>query len=76
MISATIILALLHAPNGHDIHVNPREVTSMHAAIPGKKNELVTEGVRCVINLTDGRFVSVVETCDEVSRLFQTKRPP
>ncbi|MGY2987730.1 hypothetical protein [Bradyrhizobium sp. USDA 4508] len=71
MIAATIVLVLLHAPNGHEILVNPREVTSMRAAIPDQKNEHFTDDVHCMISLTDGKFVTVVETCDTVRRLFE-----
>lgn len=74
MITATLVLILLHAPNGNEILLNPREVTSLHAAIPGKANRQFDNDVKCVINTTDGKFVSVVETCEEVSRAIQQPR--
>lgn len=77
MILATVVLVTLHGVNGHEIFVNPREVTSMHAAIPGKPNKTFTEGVRCMISTTDGKFVTVIETCEAVRQLFQnSKREP
>jgi len=67
------VLVLLHGPNGHDILINPAAVTSMHAAIEGQKNEYVTDAARCAINTSDGKFVSVVETCETVRELFRQK---
>lgn len=66
-----VVLVILHAPNGHEILLNPRAVTSMHAAVPGKTNELIVDDVRCVINTYDGKFVSVIEPCDTVRQLLR-----
>lgn len=71
--AVTLALVLLHGPNGHEILINPATVTSMHAAIEGQKNQLVTDEVRCIINTSDGKFVSVVETCDVIRELFRHK---
>lgn len=68
---AASVLVLLHAPDGHEIHINPVTVTSMHAAIEGQKNKSVTEQVKCLINTTDGKFLAVVETCDVVRKLLE-----
>jgi hypothetical protein len=59
-------LVLLHSPNGHGILINPAAVTSMQAAVPGKANANISEAVRCLINTSDGKFVAVIETCDQV----------
>ena len=71
MIVAQIILVLLHGPSGAEIMVNPREVVAMHAKVPDKDNEHFTEGVQCLINTTDGKFVSVAEPCETVRRFLQ-----
>lgn len=65
------VLILLHGPNGHEILINPATVSSMHAAISGKPNQLMTEEVKCLINTTDGKFLSVVESCDVVRKLLE-----
>ena len=64
-------LVLLHSPNGHGILINPAAVTSMQSAVHGKANAHIHEGVRCLINTSDGKFVSVIETCDQVRGLFR-----
>jgi hypothetical protein len=69
-------LVLLHAPQGHDIYINPSSVTTMRAAVPGKSNELVTDEVKCLLNTSDGKFISVIETCEEVRALLRGRHYP
>jgi hypothetical protein len=75
VILATVVLLVLHGPNGHEITLNAQQVTSLHAAIPGQPNRQFTDKTRCIVNTTDGKFISVVETCDEVSRAINEPRP-
>jgi hypothetical protein len=76
VIDLAVVLVLLHAPQGHDIYVNPDTVTTMRAAVPGKANELVSDEVQCLLNTSDGKFISVVETCDQVRTLFRGRHYP
>jgi hypothetical protein len=68
-------LVLLHGPHGHKIYINPESVTTIRAS-PNEKNEHFTEAVRCLLNTSDGKFISVVETCEEVRELFQQRKLP
>jgi hypothetical protein len=68
-------LVALTAGNGTAILVNPEQVTSLRAASPGQQKHF-THTVRCMINLTDGKFVTVIETCDAVRALLGKARPP
>jgi len=75
MIIATTVavlfrLVVLHARGG-EIHVNPNEVTHMRAHPPGEEHRAFTEDVECMINLSDGKFVTVIETCETVRKLFE-----
>ena len=63
-------LLLLHGPTGREIRINPRNVTSLHAPQPGQRNTSVTAGANCLINTSDGKFVSVAETCEAVSQMI------
>jgi hypothetical protein len=74
MIEAAAILLLLHGPDGHEIMLNPRQVTSLHAAMPGQKNKQFTDGVHCLVNTADGKFISVIETCEEINRAITQPR--
>src|SRR5215203_4680429 len=70
-----IAFLLLHGPTGREITINSRNVTSLHAPVPGQHNKLLADGVGCLINTSDGKFVSVVETCEAVSRMIETRKP-
>ena len=69
---ATAIVIILHAPDKHEIRINPRQVTSLHSPKPNRtKEDLYSEEVKCLVNLTDGKFVSVIETCVHVEHLLE-----
>ena len=59
------VLILLHGATGNEIIVNTNEIVSMREG-DGVHNQYVTQGVRCVINTTDGKFISVAETCSDI----------
>jgi hypothetical protein len=71
LIAAAVVLVLLHTPKGYEVYVNPESVTSMHADRPGATHEVFTDAVKCLLNLSDGKFVSVIETCDQVRALLE-----
>lgn len=55
-------LIVLHAPDGHEVFVNPGEVTVLHQRLaPGEHR--YTEKASCLINTTDGKFITVIESC-------------
>jgi hypothetical protein len=65
----TLVLIALHTVDGVEILINPDEIAVLRPsseAAKGKPNSLIVGGVRCVIGLTTGKFVSVVETCPTV----------
>lgn len=66
-------LILLHAPDGREIDVNAEEITSLHCKLPNVENRLFADGVNAVINLTDGKHVSVKETCSEIREKLREK---
>jgi hypothetical protein len=70
-IAATLIL--LHSPGGGKIWVNPEEVTSLRSAKSGEEGKHFTEEAHCLISLGDGKFVTVVERCDDVQNLMEFK---
>jgi len=60
LIAATGLI-VLHAPDGHEVFVNPAEVTLLHQKLTGKAG--FVESATCLINTTDGKFVTVTENC-------------
>jgi hypothetical protein len=70
-VAAVVILVMVHGLGNRSILVNPRQVTSLHAANPSQPNRYLTDEVKCLIGLTDGKFVSVLETCEEVKVILE-----
>lgn len=68
---AVSVLILLHGPDGREIDVSSDEITSLHCKLPGSANKMFADGVNAVINTTDGKYVSVRETCGEVRDAIQ-----
>ena len=69
MVLVALVLIVLHSGSGDPIDVNVDEITSMRRAEQGHAH--VSKTVHCWINLTDGRFVTVQETCDEVKKAIR-----
>jgi hypothetical protein len=67
-----VVLIVLHTLDGREIDINPALVTHMREAREDDaEGKAFTNGVRCMINLADGKFVSVVEECPTVRRLIE-----
>lgn len=65
------ILIQLHAPDGREIDVSADEITAVHCKIPGVENRNFADGVNAIISTTDGKNISVRETCTEVRALLK-----
>jgi hypothetical protein len=71
VIAAAVVLILLHGPDGHEIRINPHEVTSLRSAKPGEEGKHFAEEVHCMVSLADGKFVTVVEQCADIQKLME-----
>lgn len=70
-----LTLITLHSIDGFVILINPAHVVMLRPsseAAKGTPNTLIGPGLRCSIGLADGKFVSVVETCDTVRAMIET----
>jgi hypothetical protein len=67
---AAALLVIFHTPDGHEVAVNPKLVTNIIAA-KGEPNKLFASGVKCLINLADGKFITVAESCERVKRQLE-----
>ena len=61
-----IELLLLQAMDGHQIHVNKNAIVTISE--PRTVGRLGTDKFNCVIGLSSGKYVSVIETCDSVRK--------
>ena len=70
IVIATVQYLVLTTLDGRTIHVNPAHIVSTTTT----KGKLVTDAVQCVIYTTDGRIITIAETCESLKmRLEQLK---
>jgi hypothetical protein len=70
MVGAVVILLrliLLHGPGGQEIEINPDEIVSLR--VPQEDGH-IPKGTHCIVNTSDGKFSTVVETCAKVHELI------
>ena len=70
ILTVAIVLIELHGPDGHRVEVNPAEVSSLREDRPSDAG-LLAEGVNCVLGMTNGKFIAVVEDCAVVKRKLE-----
>ena len=63
-----LVVVVLSSLTGHEVDVTVEHIVSMRATDPDKGNKLLAEGVGCMINTSDGKYISVVQTCEEVRK--------
>ena len=64
-------MVILHRVDGGEVSVSPSHITSMHSRAPASgQNKLVTGEARCIVWLSDGKLLSVLESCEAVKRLM------
>lgn len=72
MIAASFLIAVylivLHRSDGGDVTINAEQVTSLRSTVG--VGHLASEG-HCIVGLTDGKFVTVLEPCAEVRRRLE-----
>ena len=64
VVLATTVMIILHGASGVEIDVNSQEIT--HLRRPEAGNHSFPANVHCMVNLADGKFVTVQETCEQV----------
>ena len=73
MITPLLVVYLVQftGPDDQKIEVNPAEVVSTR--IP-RSEEHFAKGVRCLINTVDGKFIAVIQTCEQVHKLLEMEK--
>jgi hypothetical protein len=62
-----VVIIVLHTPGGYEVGVNVDKIVSMRE---DEDKGHISGHVRCLINTNDGKFVSVIESCEEVRSLM------
>jgi hypothetical protein len=65
-----LVMIILHSGSGTPIDLNVDAITNMRNPEHGRH---FSGNVRCQINMSDGKFVTVKETCAGVRRLMEGK---
>ena len=71
MIPLVALFVVLHTVDGREVGVSAPQVTSLRPAAEGKH---FTKQARCMVSLTDGKFVAVIEPCRTVQKLMEDAR--
>ena len=66
-----VAIIILHTPGDHQVGINPDKIVSMRED-EGRAN--ISGHVKCLINTNDGKFIGVVESCEEVRSLMMGVR--
>jgi hypothetical protein len=74
MIDVVMMLLVLHGADGREIRIAPSQVTSLQSPKPGKGDKLFAEGLNCMVNLSDGKYVAVIEPCAVIQRMLEEAR--
>ena len=71
MLVAGLSLVVLHRIDGGEVAVSPAHITSMHEKAPGSaRDKLISGEARCIIWLSDGKLLSVLEPCQTVKQMM------
>jgi hypothetical protein len=66
------VMIVLHSAAGVAIDVNTELITHLRA--PEPNNPAFTPNVKCQVNMSDGKFVTVIESCREVRSIMDNTR--
>ena len=70
MLATLLHLITVHQIDGRAVDINPGQIVSLAHPRPDGNRQFADQ-VKCLISFTDGKFLSVKETCDEVSKLIK-----
>jgi len=67
-----LVLIVLHSGSGTPLELNPAMVTNLRN--PEAGIGAFSPNVKCQINMVDGKYVTVKETCAEVRKLMEATK--
>jgi hypothetical protein len=67
-----LVLIVLHSGSGTPLDVNSQAITNLRN--PEASIGAFSPNVKCQVNMVDGRYVTVKETCAEVRKLMETTK--
>jgi hypothetical protein len=70
MLYLVLHLLLVHAPDGQVIEINPHEISSIREP-RNTEGQHWQKDVHCILSMTNGKFIAVVEDCNTVTERFE-----
>jgi hypothetical protein len=67
LLAATLYLISVHGPGGQGIEINVREISSIRQ-VREVADMHFSKDIRCIVIMTNGKFIGVMEDCQEVVR--------
>lgn len=73
LLAIAFSLIVLHRADGGEVIVAPAHITSLRTPA-GRLDPHAPPGANCMVGLTDGKFVFVIEKCAKVQQLLDENR--
>jgi hypothetical protein len=67
-----LVMIILHSGSGVEIDLNTDAITNLRNPEPA--NKAFSPNVKCQVNMSDGKFVTVKETCEQVRRIMEQRK--
>lgn len=68
-LAVALLFVELHGPTGQTLYVNIAEISTLRQ--PVENSSHWAKGVRCVLVMTNGKFLAVAEDCATVKRKLE-----
>ena len=70
---AAVVLIVLHNVDGAEVAISPEHVVALQhtSEAAGQANTLISKGHKCVVSLSNGKMVSVVEDCGTIRQAIR-----
>jgi uncharacterized protein YlzI (FlbEa/FlbD family) len=67
----------VHTIDGRSVLINRKAIVTIGGPRSGDKaQQMLTGDATCLVTLSDGKFVTVVESCDEIRRRLELLEAP
>jgi hypothetical protein len=67
-----LVMIVLHSGSGIALDLNPQTITNLRN--PDPSIGAFSPNVKCQVNMLDGKYVTVKETCEQVRKLMETTK--
>jgi uncharacterized protein YlzI (FlbEa/FlbD family) len=62
--------------DGRHVLINPKAIVTIGGARTDRGQKVLTDKATCLVTLVDGKFVTIVESCDAIKQRLQDREVP